>query len=64
MSTPGTSFPGVVDWNTQAKGQQHTSPLRAGCEARRREIVVGLDLLGLLLGGLYGGEGESNKKYT
>jgi len=21
-------------------GQQHTSPLRAGCEARRREIVV------------------------
>jgi len=25
---------------TQAIGQQHTSPLRAGCEARRREIVV------------------------
>jgi len=29
-----------VDWTTQAIGQQHTSPLRAGCEARRREIVV------------------------
>ena len=27
-------------WTTQAIGQQHTSPLRAGCEARRREIVV------------------------
>ena len=25
---------------TQAIGQQHTSPLRAGCEARRREIVL------------------------
>ena len=24
----------------QAIGQQHTSPLRAGCEARRREIVL------------------------
>ena len=30
----------VQDWTTQAIGQQHTSPLRAGCEARRREIVV------------------------
>ena len=29
-----------LDWTTQAIGQQHTSPLRAGCEARRREIVV------------------------
>ena len=28
------------DWTTQAIGQQHTSPLRAGCEARRREIVL------------------------
>ena len=27
-------------WTSQAIGQQHTSPLRAGCEARRREIVV------------------------
>ena len=41
----------IVDWTTQAIGQQHTSPLRAGCEARRREIVVdwttstGLDYL-------------------
>ena len=25
---------------TQAIGQQHTSPLRARCEARRREIVL------------------------
>ena len=25
---------------TQAIGQQHTSPLRAECEARRREIVL------------------------
>ena len=25
---------------TQAIGQQHTSPLRAGCEARRHEIVL------------------------
>ena len=31
---------GGLDWTTQAIGQQHTSPLRAGCEARRREIVV------------------------
>ena len=30
----------TADWTTQAIGQQHTSPLRAGCEARRREIVV------------------------
>ena len=29
-----------LDWTTQAIGQQRTSPLRAGCEARRREIVV------------------------
>jgi len=29
-----------LDWTTQAIVQQHTSPLRAGCEARRREIVV------------------------
>jgi len=29
-----------VDWTTQAIGQQHTSPLRAGCEARHREIAV------------------------
>ena len=29
-----------LDWTTQAIGQQHTSPLRAGCEARRREIVI------------------------
>ena len=28
------------EWTTQAIGQQHTSPLRAGCEARRREIVL------------------------
>ena len=28
------------NWTTQAIGQQHTSPLRAGCEARRREIVL------------------------
>ena len=41
----------IVDWTTQAIGQQHTSPLRAGCEARRRAIVVdwttstGLDYL-------------------
>ena len=28
------------DWTTQAIGQQHTSPLRARCEARRREVVV------------------------
>ena len=27
-------------WTTQAVEQQHTSPLRAGCEARRREIFV------------------------
>ena len=27
-------------WTTQAIGQQHTSPLRARCEASRREIVV------------------------
>ena len=25
---------------TQAIGQQHTSPLRAGCEARRREVAL------------------------
>ena len=25
---------------TQAIVQQHTSPLRAGCEARRREVVL------------------------
>jgi len=30
----------LLDWTTQAIGQQHTSPLRAGCEARRREIAV------------------------
>jgi len=29
-----------LDWTTQAIGQQHTSPLRARCEARRREVVV------------------------
>jgi len=29
-----------LDWTTQAIGQQNTSALRAGCEARRREIVV------------------------
>ena len=28
------------DGTTQAIGQQHTSPLRARCEARRREVVV------------------------
>jgi len=28
-----------LDWATQAIGQQHTSPLRARCEARRREVV-------------------------
>ena len=27
-------------WTTQAIGQQHTSPLRAGCEAHRRDIVM------------------------
>ena len=26
-----------LDWTTQA---EHTSPLRAGCEARRREVVL------------------------
>ena len=31
-----------LDWTTQAIGQQHTSPLRAGCETRRREIAGGL----------------------
>ena len=34
---------GLFFWRrrtTQAIGQQHTSPLRAGCEARRREIVL------------------------
>ena len=29
-----------MDWTTQAVGQQHTSPLRARCEARRREVVI------------------------
>ena len=29
-----------LGWTTQAIGQQHTSPLHAGCEARRREIAV------------------------
>ena len=28
-----------LNWTTQAIGQQHTSPLRAGCEARRRSFV-------------------------
>ena len=27
-------------WTTQAIGQQHTSPLRARCKARRREVAV------------------------
>ena len=36
---PALSFNGS-DWTTQAMGQQHASPLRAGCEARRRETVV------------------------
>ena len=27
-------------WTTQAVGQQHTSPSRARCEARRREVAV------------------------
>ena len=31
---------GLYDWATQAIGQQHTSPLRARCEARRREVVL------------------------
>ena len=30
----------MLDWTTQAVGQQHTSPLRARCEARRREVAV------------------------
>ena len=30
---------GELDWSTQAIGQQHTSPLRARCEARRREVL-------------------------
>jgi len=34
---PVSLFPSL-DWTTQAIGQEHTSPLRAGCEARRREI--------------------------
>ena len=29
-----------LDWTTHAVGQQHTSPLRARCEARRREVAV------------------------
>ena len=29
-----------LDWTTQAVGQQHTSPLRARFEARRREVPV------------------------
>jgi len=34
----------ILDWTTQAiLGQQHTSPLRAGCEARRHEIAVIFD---------------------
>ena len=36
----GLDYSEQLDWTTQAIGQQHTSPLRAGCEARRREIVV------------------------
>ena len=31
---------GGGEGTTQAIGQQHTSPLRAGCEARRREIAL------------------------
>ena len=30
----------AAGWTTQAIGQQHTSPLRARCEARRREVLV------------------------
>jgi len=29
-----------LDWTTQALGQQHTSPLGARCEARRRDFFV------------------------
>jgi len=29
-----------MDWAIQAVGQQHTSPFRARCEARRREVAV------------------------
>ena len=30
----------ILDWTTQAIGQQNTSPLCARCEARRREVAV------------------------
>ena len=29
-----------TNWTTQAVGQQHSSPFRARCEARRREVVI------------------------
>ena len=29
-----------LDWTTQAVAQQHTSPLLARGEARRREVVI------------------------
>jgi len=30
----------LLHWTTQAVGQQHTSPLHARCEVRRREVVI------------------------
>ena len=37
---PGASEVDGERETTQAIGQQHTSPLRARCEARRREVVL------------------------